>query len=117
MEFTGETFQGGFFFRDISPLLRLYSDASLLGWGVSLGLPYVSGYYPTEEANLHINLLELIAIVLTLCHWVCQVQGKALSIEADSSSTLAYLQKKGRTNSKGPYLRLGKFFFGLSFLI
>ena len=38
------------------------TDASKLGWGAVLGVPYTNESFALEETELHINVLELKAI-------------------------------------------------------
>ena len=41
------------------PDLTITNDASKKGWGAALGAKRVQGLWTSEEAELHINVLEL----------------------------------------------------------
>lgn len=54
-----------------------------------------------EESALHINLLELRAVRLALCHFQHLLQGRTVGVMADSTTDLAYLWHQGGTHSSG----------------
>ena len=82
-----------------SPDLCLYTDASEVGWGASLLQDSTSGLWNDYEKLLHINVLELRAIRLGLCHFVEIVQGAVVAVFSDNTTALAYLNKEGGTRS------------------
>jgi hypothetical protein len=51
------------------PSLTLFTDASLLGWGVYLEGQTVSGMWSSTLQKDHINLLEMRAVLLALSHF------------------------------------------------
>ena len=53
------------FFREIDhgqPQVFIYTDASQVGWGATLSTSTTQGLWNFHEAQLHINILELLAI-------------------------------------------------------
>ena len=82
-----------------TPSQDLYTDASTTGWGGSLGTLQASGTWTTEERNLHINQLEMLAVL-----YVCQRLREHLAhritrVHIDNSTTVAHLRKEGGTRS------------------
>ena len=51
------------------PTLTLYTDASNLGWGVYLEGSWALGLWSPLQQKEHINLLEMKAVHLALCHF------------------------------------------------
>jgi hypothetical protein len=47
----------------------MFVDASLEGWGAHLEDQVTSELWSLEEKNLHINVLELTAVLLAIRHW------------------------------------------------
>ena len=45
--------------------VQIFTDASLTGWGGHMGNLEIKGIWNREEQNLHINVLELKAVVNT----------------------------------------------------
>ncbi|XP_045101307.1 uncharacterized protein LOC123498206 [Portunus trituberculatus] len=82
-----------------SPDVCLYTDASTVGWGVSILHDSVSGVWATHELSLHINLLELKAIRLGLLHFKDHVRGQTVAVFSDNATALSYLAKEGGTRS------------------
>ena len=48
------------------------------------------------EREMHINFLELTAIIFVLLHWSSLLQGRTVVVEADNSTALSYLKKRGK---------------------
>ena len=59
----------------------------------------VSGHWSRACAKRHINWLELQAVWLTLKHFLPQLQGTAVDVISDNSTTVAYINKVGGTQS------------------
>ena len=83
------------------PSYTLFTDASLSGWGAHLepeGLLF-HGVWSLDQSALHINVLEMKAILLALkqCHQ--HVNNTTVMIAKDNSSVVAYLRKQGATHS------------------
>ena len=79
------------------PSYTLFTDASLSGWGAHLepeGLLF-HGVWSLDQSALHINVLEMKAILLALkqCHQ--HLNNTTVMIATDNSSVVAYLRKHG----------------------
>ena len=83
------------------------TDASSLGWGGVLGEEKgggsrltVQGEWDMWQAAWHINRQEMMAVWLTLKHFLPQVQGKVILVRSDNTTTCAYINKSGGTRSR-----------------
>ena len=81
------------------PTMSIVTDASKEGWGGHLGDWVVSGHWSRAWAKRHINWLKLQAVWLTLKHFLPQLQGTAVDVISDNSTTVAYINKVGGTQS------------------
>ena len=81
------------------PTMSIVTDASKEGWGGHLGDLMVSGLWSRAWAKRHINWLELQAVWLTLKHFLPQLQGTAVDVISDNTTTVAYINKVGGTQS------------------
>ena len=77
--------------------MSIITDASKEGWGGHLGDWVISSYWSKAWAMRHINWLELQAVWLNRKHFVPQLQGTALDVLSDNSTTVAYINKEGGT--------------------
>ena len=84
------------------PTMSIITDASKEGWGGHLGDLVVSGLWSRAWAKRHINWLELQAVWLTLKHFLPQLQGTAVDVISDNTTTVAYINKVGGTSSPSP---------------
>ena len=96
-----ERFAQGVLLKPPLPSHTLFTDASLSGWGAHLepeGLLF-HGVWSLDQSALHINVLEMKAILLALkqCHQ--HVNNTTVMIATDNSSVVAYLRKQGGTHS------------------
>ncbi|MCG7869756.1 MAG: hypothetical protein JAY74_25725 [Candidatus Thiodiazotropha taylori] len=94
-------FSSGVTLKPSLPTHTLFTDASLSGWGAHLepeGL-LCHGVWPPDQSVLHINILEMKAILLALkqCHQY--VTNSTVLIATDNSSVVSYLKKQGGTHS------------------
>ena len=83
-----------------APDLHLYSDASSSGWGAHLLDQNVSGVWSDQEKLLHINLLEMKALLLGLQAFQDDVSGRHVTAMCDNSTVVAYVNKQGGTVSR-----------------
>ena len=90
--------------------LSVTTDASLTGWGAfcNFRTPF-SGVWTAEEAQSHINLLELEAVVRAVKALADVAAGKSLTTFSDNTSSVAYINRQGGTRS--PDLCLETWFF------
>ena len=76
----------------VPPLpLLLHTDASLLGWGTHLLDLTASGgaVWSQEESSLHINVLEMKAVVLALAAFLPQLSGQSVVLMSDNATVVA----------------------------
>ena len=81
------------------PQSLLFTDASTEGWGAHWNKSTASGLWSPSEKSLHINVLEMRAVLLALKKFAPQLQGQKLGLMSDNSSVVAYLNKQGGTKS------------------
>jgi ribonuclease HI len=85
------------------------TDASkLVGWGGHFKSMDVQGKWDMEEAQLHINVLELIAVVKTLNHFKEWLIGKTVLVRCDNVTVVTYINKQGGTRSPSLCMRVWK---------
>ena len=83
--------------------LTICTDASLEGWGSSLGGHMLSGTWPKWKIPTHINWLELRAVLLALRGFAHLISGQCVLLLTDNSSTVSYLRKQGGLHSVDLY--------------
>ena len=83
----------------------VFTDASKQGWGAHMGDSKISGTWTRMDRKLHINCLELKAVVCALQHWAPLLQGHKVMVATDNSTVVSYINKQGGTHS-APLLRL-----------
>uniref|UniRef100_A0A0A9ZI08 Transposon Ty3-I Gag-Pol polyprotein n=1 Tax=Lygus hesperus TaxID=30085 RepID=A0A0A9ZI08_LYGHE len=71
------------------------TDASLSGWGSSMGEERINGWWSKEEAGCHINLLELRAIELALHHFCGQITNSRILIRSDNTTAISCVNRQG----------------------
>ena len=83
-----------------NPSVFLTTDASTAGWGAhSSTSEFTQGFWSPEEQLLHINVLELKAVLMglvTLCH---QFQNSHILIHIDNTTAVSYINHMGGTHS------------------
>ena len=62
----------------------IFTDASSQGWGAHMGDSKVSGFWTRIDRRLHINCLELKAVIRALQHWAPLLQGHQVMIATDN---------------------------------
>ena len=75
------------------------TDASNLGWGAFLHPYHVSGLWSPQEARLHINSLELLAVFLALQSFEDLIFEQSIMIRSDNSTVVSYINHQGGTHS------------------
>ena len=81
------------------PSLTLTTDASRLGWGAVLPPHHTSGPWPPQVAHLHINSLELLAVLFGLQSLEHLVKGRSVLVQSDNMTVVAYINHQGGTHS------------------
>ncbi|XP_070184091.1 uncharacterized protein [Littorina saxatilis] len=82
-------------------VMSLFTDASKTGWGahVSPNGQEFAGTWSRAESKLHINLLEMEAVLRTLQCLAPSLTGTSITIHGDNQTCLSYLKKQGGTVS------------------
>ena len=69
------------------------------GRGCPHGDSQIAVVWTRSERELHINVLELRAVILALHHWATVLQGRHVLIATDNTTVVAYINKQGGTHS------------------
>ena len=77
---------------------ELYTDASELGWGAHVADVTAGGRWTLEEQNLHINALEIKAILLALKSF-CAQNFLHVKVYTDNTTAIAYIKNMGGVRS------------------
>ena len=83
--------------------VRLFTDASSVGWGAQWKDRQAQGSWSPEEAKLHINVLELRAVRLALAHFQFSDTDSIL-IATDNLTVVSYINHQGGTRSRSLWL-------------
>lgn len=75
----------------------IFTDASLSGWGAACEGEERLGFWNQEEAKLHINHLELIAISHALKSFLRHRSGVRVLLRVDNMTAIAYINRMGGT--------------------
>ena len=76
----------------------IYADASLEGWGASMGNVFTVGTCLPDEKLMHINILELKAILLALKSFV-KTSHKHIKIMSDNTTAIHCINKMETSRS------------------
>lgn len=76
------------------PDLMLTTDASLTGWGAHLDNCQASGLWSEEEQLLHINCLELKAILYAVQAFLPKFPGHQVVILSDNTMAVIYVNRQ-----------------------
>ena len=79
--------------------ILIFTDASNAGWGAHLNHDSVGGLWSQIEKRLHINVLELKAVILALQHFSHQCNKKQVLVASDNTTVVAHINKQGGTHS------------------
>ena len=91
--------------RSLAPFsasLTVYSDASMSGWGgwTSYGRE-AFGSWSSSERSMHINVLELRAVLFLFRCFFANTYDCSIAIRTDSSTVVAYINHQGGPTSRG----------------
>lgn len=81
------------------PTIIISTDASLDGWGCSYGVETTGGQWNIEESSLHINVLELKAILFSLKSYFNNLSCVHVRIKSDNSTAVHYVNNLGGVKS------------------
>ena len=86
-------------FPDID--LTIYTDASMEGWGANIGTNNtINSRWTSLEQSMHINELELLAILYALKSFLPAYAGALhVRIMTDNTTAVTYINKQGGTHS------------------
>jgi len=80
--------------------IRLYTDASLEGWGAVCEGVHIGGRWSDTERQFHINSLELKAILFGLKSFTIQFKDKSVLVFSDNSTAVCYITNMGGIKSE-----------------
>ena len=81
------------------PALLLFTDASEVGWGVSLRDDHMSSSWYKVSLTFSINHWELLAVLLAVHGFLHLLTNQSVALFSDNTTALAYLRKEGGTRS------------------
>ncbi|KAG2236264.1 hypothetical protein INT48_008624 [Thamnidium elegans] len=81
------------------PALKVYVDASDIGWGITSSLVQTAGFWTNEEKNDSINVRELKTIYYAILIHAKKVNNVDMKIYSDNMTALKYVTKAGGTAS------------------
>ena len=79
--------------------VQIFTDASNEGWGAHLGDYTAKGGWSVAESRLHINFLELKAVLLALKAFESRCRGRVVLVATDNMTVVAYINKEGSMRS------------------
>ena len=82
------------------PQTTVTTDASLFGWGAVHENNKLRGKWNSQEATLHINQLEMIAVIKALTAFIDALRNKHILIMTDNMTVLAHIRHQGGTTSR-----------------
>ena len=89
--------------RSLAPFsadITIFSDASNSGWGAWTPSGSVSGKWSETESSLHINILELMAVLYAFQSLFRTTYSCAVMVKSDNSTVVAYINKQGGTTCR-----------------
>ena len=92
------------------PEVSITTDASLTGWGAVCLDKAVQGCWSEQESQLHINLLEMEAVIRAVRQFRMDLMGKAILIRSDNMSVVTYINKQWGTRSPSLCMRVWQLF-------
>ena len=94
-------FETGTSIHPPDPKFFLYTDASHFRWGAHLEPTTLSfhGRWTEDQSQLHINMLEMMAIRLALKQAKTFIHHSCIMISTDNTTVVSYINKQGGTHS------------------
>ena len=77
---------------------HIFTDASLKGWGAHAKDMIFQGQWTQQESRLHINVLEMRAVINTLKELNEPIETRVL-VATDNTTVVAHINKQGGTHS------------------
>ena len=81
------------------PDIEIFVDASNQGWGSYCAGSGANGRWSKDEAKLHINVLEMLAIEYALKAFENQICSKHVKIQSDNQCAVSYIRNMGGSKS------------------
>lgn len=81
--------------RNYSFVRTIFTDASLSGWGAVCGMQKTSGNWNPFEKGLHINELELLAVLFGLKCFTKDLSDCEILLRVDNTTAIAYINRMG----------------------
>ena len=90
-------FVQGTSFHSPDPNAFLFTDVSHNGWGAHLELMRLSfhGRWSEDQSQLHINMLEIMAIPFALKKAIIYIDHSCVMISTDNTTVVSYINKQG----------------------
>ena len=88
----------------IKHALQIFTDTSKEGWGAHLNEHTARGSWSLPESKLHINYLELKAVVLALKEFQDLCTDKIVLVTTDNTTVVSYINKEGIWHEVGSSL-------------
>lgn len=80
-----------------TPTIEVFTDASREGWGGVSGENSINGRWEQHELQLHINVLEMMAVFYTLKGLFNATENVHFKVLCDNTTAVTYLNKGGGT--------------------
>ena len=91
----GEFLHRGAPLGSIEHRVTVTTDASTRGWGTICRGMAVNGLWSASQAKLHINVLELLTVLLALRHFLSMLSRQHVLVRSDNTSAIAYINRRG----------------------
>ena len=75
------------------------TDASTQMWGGNLDHQIIQGFWSEEQKELHINCLELEAVILTIKNFLPQLRNQCVLVRSNNTTVIQYICRQGGTRS------------------
>ena len=79
--------------------IEVFTDSSKKGWGAHMLTYTAQGRWDLKQQKLHINVLEMLAVLKALETWETKLLETRILIATDNTTVLAYLNNQGGTHS------------------
>ncbi|XP_073720453.1 uncharacterized protein [Misgurnus anguillicaudatus] len=83
--------------------VTLTTDASLTGWGATMGSHLAHGLWGARQLSWHINCLEMMAVFYALRCFIPHLRGHHVLVRTDNTSVVAYINHQGGLRSRPLY--------------
>ena len=81
------------------PTYVITTDGSHIGWGACMGDVTTQGLWNLAERKLRINILELLAVQISLSALLSDVHGQQVRLESDNTTVISYINSMGGCHS------------------